>query len=61
MTLVEYERLRSHQTWFAVRHDHVFPEAERIVERNTGYTIVEKIGAAGEFATENDPRARSKG
>jgi formate-nitrite transporter family protein len=56
LTIAEYEHLRRHPTWFAVRHDHVFHEAEHIVERRLCYTIVEKIGAAATEAARLDPR-----
>ena len=56
LTIAEYERLRSVPTHFAVRHGHVFPEAERIVEENIGYAVVEKFGVAGEYAASVDPR-----
>jgi hypothetical protein len=56
ITIAEYEELRSVPTHFAVRHGHVVPEAERIVEKRAEYTIVEKIGAAGEYAANIDPR-----
>jgi hypothetical protein len=56
MTVVEYERLRAHPTRFAVRHGHVFPGAERVVEKQIGYTIVEKLGAGSDYAARFDPR-----
>jgi hypothetical protein len=56
----EYERLREHGTWFAVApgDDHVFPEIERIVEKNEGFWIVEKLEQAGAVAEKLDPRDR---
>jgi hypothetical protein len=57
LTIAEYERLRSVPTHFAVRHGHVSPDAERIVEERNGYTVVEKTGAAGDYARRVDPRA----
>ena len=56
LIVAEYERLRSVPTHFAVRHGHVVPEAERIMEKYVGYTVVEKIGAAAEYAETADPR-----
>jgi hypothetical protein len=56
MTLVEYEALRAESTHFAVKPGHVLPENERMVEERVGYVVVEKIGRAGERATELDPR-----
>jgi hypothetical protein len=56
MTLAEYEQLRAHPTHFAVRHGHLSPETERVVEERIGYTIVEKLGAASDYAARFDPR-----
>lgn len=56
MTIPEYEQLRAHPTRFAVRKGHLSPEAERIVEEGAGYTLVEKVGAAGAYAAQFDPR-----
>ena len=57
LTMVEYERLRSVPTHFAVRHGHVYPELERIVATYAEYTVVEKLGAAGAYAEQCDPRS----
>ncbi|MCW2963275.1 MAG: hypothetical protein JWO17_527 [Actinomycetia bacterium] len=57
MTVAEYEQLRAHPTRFAVCHGHVSPDAERVVEKRSGYTIVEKLGAGSEYAARFDPRA----
>ena len=56
LTIPEYEELRAEPTHFAVRHGHVYPEAERVVERRTGYTVVEKFAEAGSYAIQTDPR-----
>jgi len=56
MTIREYEELRGHPRRFAVRRGHRAPETERVVEDRTGYTVVEKLGAAGEYAARFDPR-----
>jgi len=56
MTLAEYEELRAHPTRFAVRHGHLSPEGERVVEKRIGYTIVEKLGPASDYAVRFDPR-----
>ncbi len=60
ITAEDYERIRAHSTWFAVApsDDHIFPEIERIVEKNEGFWIVEKEDAAGAVAEKLDPRAR---
>ncbi len=59
LTIPEYEALRAEPTHFAVRHGHVFAEAERIVERKNGYSVVEKFEEAGSYAIETDPRRGS--
>jgi hypothetical protein len=56
MTITEYEQVRAHPTRFAVRPGHLAPDAERVVEERPGYTIVEKLGAAGDYAARFDPR-----
>jgi hypothetical protein len=56
MTIREYEELRGHPRRFVVRRGHRSPETERVVEERTGYTIVEKLGAAGDYAARFDPR-----
>lgn len=56
LTIAEYERLRAVATHFAVRHGHVLPDAERVVETHPGYTVVEKFEAAGDYAASVDPR-----
>jgi hypothetical protein len=56
MTLGEYEDVRAESTHFAVKPGHVLPEDERVVDERVGYIVVEKIGRAGERATELDPR-----
>jgi hypothetical protein len=58
MTPEEYEELRSNPTRFAVAPDdvHVFPEAERIVEKRERYWVVEKVGEAAKVAKDQDVR-----
>ena len=56
MTLAEYEELRSHANRFAVLPGHLYPEVEDVVGQTDRYLLVEKIGKAGEIATETDPR-----
>jgi len=59
MTIAEYEALRAHPNRFAVApgEDHVWPEAEHVVERTERYWVVAKDGAAAERAIELDPRS----
>jgi hypothetical protein len=56
LTIPEYEALRADATHFAVCHGHVYPEAERVVEKRIGYSVVEKFAEAGSYATQTDPR-----
>jgi hypothetical protein len=58
MSALEYEKLRSEPTHFAVvpNGDHISPDVERIVEKHDRYWVVEKIGEAAEVAEETDPR-----
>lgn len=56
--LADYERIREHPGRFLVAIGHLWsPEAERVVEENTSFWVVEKIGDAAEAAEEADPRA----
>jgi hypothetical protein len=43
-------------TRFAVRHGHIVREAEQVVEKHIGYTVVETIGAAADYAESANPR-----
>jgi hypothetical protein len=56
----EYERIRLVPTRFIVRPGHVIHDVERVVEREAGYVVVEKFGAAGSAAVAADPRRRSE-
>jgi hypothetical protein len=46
----EYEAIRADPTHFFVLPDHVFPEAEIVIDDRDRYVVVEKIGAAGAVA-----------
>lgn len=54
---VDYERVRSDPRWFLVLPGHERPGTETVLERRTGYLVVEKRGEAGREAEERDPRA----
>jgi hypothetical protein len=58
MSLDEYEELRANPTHFAVVPDmtHVLPDAERIVEKQEHFWVVEKVGEAAEASEELDVR-----
>ncbi len=57
MTLDEYEHARADPRHFVLVPGHELPEVEVVVERRTGYVIVEKVGRAGAVAEQTDPRA----
>ena len=59
MTTQEYEHVRQHGARFFVapKDDHVWPEAERVVERLPNYWIVEKIELGARIAQKTDPRS----
>jgi hypothetical protein len=59
MSVDEYEALRRHPNHFAVLPDdaHVWPDVERVVERNNRYWIVEKTGHAAAVTAKLDPRS----
>jgi len=58
--IAEYEQIRLVPTRFIVRPGHVIHDVERVVEREAGYVVVEKFGAAGSAAVAADPRRRSE-
>ena len=56
-TLREYERVRAHPRRFMVHPGHDEPEAERIVDTQSDYLVVEKNDEAGRVAEAEDPRS----
>lgn len=58
LTKTQYEAVRARPARFLVVHGHVDSDAERIVEQNDRYAVVEKVGAAAAEALLTDPRAR---
>jgi hypothetical protein len=57
MTLLEYERVRADATQFAVRHGHIEPAVEVVVEEHAAYLVVSKrFGDAARVAIDTDPR-----
>jgi hypothetical protein len=57
LTVTEYEEVRADSRRFLIVTGHVWsPEFEREVHRNGGYSIVEKLGEAGEIAEDEDDR-----
>jgi hypothetical protein len=61
LSLVDYEMVRSRGDWFFAAPGHEVcvvdgEEVATIVKRYAGYSLMEKIGAAGEAAARLDPR-----
>jgi len=54
----EYEGIRENGTRFFVapREEHVWPDVEKVTERNERYWVVEKFGEAGRLSVRFDPR-----
>ena len=63
MSVDEYEAIRAlgDRFFVAPSDEHFWPDVERVVERNDRYWIVEKIGVAGQFARQADPRESGDG
>lgn len=51
----EYELVRSSAVRFLVHPEHVYPEAEVVVDRNERYWVVEKVEQARAVARETAP------
>jgi hypothetical protein len=57
ITLAEYESVRADPRQFAVTHDHVMAEVERVVAETDRYAVVAKReGIPAAVAVEEDPR-----
>jgi hypothetical protein len=58
----EYDSVRKNPTWFIVLagDDHVFPDVERVVRKEAGYWVVEKLDQAAVVAAKVDPRSRER-
>ncbi len=62
LSLADYEAVRSRGDWFLAVPGHETcvvdgAEVARISERHDDYTIMQKVGEAGELAERLDPRA----
>jgi hypothetical protein len=55
LTNAEYERIRSDPNWFVIKPDHQVLQIERVISREDGYVVVEKLIAEDELE-ETDPR-----
>ena len=56
LTVVEYERVRSNPTWFVIKPDHDVVQTERVVSRDDGFAVVEKL-ILEEYLQATDPRS----
>lgn len=57
LTLRQYEQIRTEGTRFVLLPGHADPEVELVVERAADHHVVEKDGAAGIIAEQEDPRS----
>jgi hypothetical protein len=55
--VAEYERVRANPQRFLVANGHERDDVETVVERRSGYLIVEERGEAGRVARHDDPRS----
>ena len=56
LSLPDYERIRAHPRRFVVLPGHEREKIEKVVEKRSGYLVVEKTDDAGELAEATDPR-----
>jgi hypothetical protein len=60
LSIFQYERVRANPLWFFVVDGHEMPEVEEVVERNTEYNVVKKLGVGQDVARLTDPRSSGK-
>ena len=53
----EYESVRARSTFFVVSTGHEILEVEKVIDRQDGWTIVQKV-TASDYVVETDPRRR---
>ena len=56
LKLEDYERVRAYAKHFLLFPGHEIPAIERIVDREAGHVVVEKVGEAATVAELTDPR-----
>jgi hypothetical protein len=56
VTRAQYESVRDDPRCFLLLPGHEHPDIERVVERHSGFLVVEKLAEAAEIAVEHDPR-----
>jgi hypothetical protein len=59
LSLEEYESIRKDPKQFVVLPDHFTPEVELLLLETDGYWVVRKVGEAGHYVEQLDPRSRS--
>jgi hypothetical protein len=52
----EYEHVRSAGDRFLVIPEHMVPDVEQVIEKHSGYWVVEKLGVGSYVADALDPR-----
>jgi hypothetical protein len=57
VTRAEYEAVRSDPRRFIVVPGHEHTDTARVVERNSAFSVIEKLERAAEIAVEQDPRS----
>lgn len=57
ISAADYEAVRTEGARFVVLPGHELAEVERVVEGNSRYLVVEKLGRAAEIAYRDDPRS----
>jgi hypothetical protein len=57
VTRAEYEAVRSDPRRFLVVPGHEHTDTARVVERNSAFSVIEKLEGAAEIAIEHDPRS----
>jgi hypothetical protein len=57
VTRAQYEAVRSDPRRFLVLPGHEHTDTARVVERNSGFSVIEKLERAAEIAVEHDPRS----
>ena len=57
VTLGQYEAVRDYPRRFLVLPGHEDADIGRVLERHSHYLVVEKLGEAGQIASEQNPRS----
>ena len=57
LTQAEYERVRSDSRHFFVVPGHEVADVETVIERNDGWTLIEKNPEVADLVEANDPRS----